>query len=153
MKPEDWQRAGFVEKNGALERVKNANRTVSETETSNVGIAGHNDPIVQKQQTADCKISERQTIGAPTTHNEAGISGGDAADYGRFRVTVVFRFSNRRRTDLSGKLDTILDCLVHARRRLLGDDTGDTDKRRKVRGRKRGGSNYNREAVKEIVPF
>jgi len=81
-------------------------------------------PVVQEQQNADRQGSVGTTIAPPLADNQAGISGGYGTDGIQHRVTIIVRFSTHRRTDLSGNLDTILDCIVRARRRLLGEDTG-----------------------------
>lgn len=110
-------------------------------------------PVVQKQQNADCEIPERQSVGPTAVDNQAGISESDGANNLQHRCTITVRFSNHRRTDLSGKLDTILDCLVHARRRLLGEDTGNRDKGGTVRKGKRRLHNPDREDFVKKPPF
>jgi len=152
MKAEDWQRAGFVERNGQLERIENANRTVPKAAPADIGGQGH-DSELQKQQNVDCEITQRQAVGATVVDHEAGIPGGYETDREQFRVTITFRFSNQRRTDLSGKLDTILDCIVHARRRLLGDNPTNSGASRNVRSRKRRSNNHNRTVVEGPLPF
>ena len=113
---------------------------------------GHH-PQFQKQQNADCQDSKRATIGSPSPYHQAGVSAGYGVDGLQHRVTITVHFSNHRRTDLSGKLDTILDCIVRARRRLLGDDTGHPDSRGTVRGRKGRRHHPDRETVTRKVPF
>jgi hypothetical protein len=90
-------------------------------------------PQLQEQQDDHRQKPERETVAKAADDHKTGISEGDGADRPKYHVTITVRFSNRRRTDLSGKLDTLLDCLVHASRRLLGDDSADRDPRRTVR--------------------
>lgn len=108
---------------------------------------------LQKQQDGDSQSAERQTLGPSLADYQAGISATDERDNGQYRITIKVRFSTRRRTDLSGKLDTILDCLIAARRRCLGIHTGNQDNRRTVRAWARGRNRDNRAAVKGPLPF
>jgi hypothetical protein len=131
-------------------------------------------PIVQKQQDADTPKpqgdGESNQVGqleasvagddcaeneAHDAYNETSLPGGDGADDKQFRVTITVRFSNRRRTDLSGKLDTILDAIIRSRRRCLGDDTGDRHKGGTGGRGQRGSDDNNSKAVRKYgrVPF
>lgn len=90
---------------------------------------------------------------AAVNDNQAGISGGDESNDFQYRVTITIRFSNRRRTDLPGKLDTILDCIVRATRRLLDQDTGYRNQGGAVRSGGRGSNDNDPKTVKGWVPF
>ncbi len=44
-------------------------------------------------------------------------------DHPKYRVTIIWRVSDKRRRDNDGMLATVMDCLVHATRRLVGLDS------------------------------
>lgn len=90
----------------------------------------------------------RKTSHAPRTQRV------DAKDRPRFRVSITFRFADRRVHDLDGCASTLLDCIVAARRYLDGD-LGDYAKGKAVRtGRGSGSDDRDRaSAVKGPLPF
>lgn len=172
---EEFNRAGWKVVGGKLVRINNANRHVreagNEAAPDHAGVDREN-PQLQKQQDVDKAVSEDAAGSVePGGHRadsglgdgvgqeahpddyQAGVSADDGRDDCQHRVTIVVRFSNRLRTDLSGKLDTILDCLVRARRRLLDKAAGNYDPSRTVRAGKRGSNNRDRAAVKQKLPF
>jgi hypothetical protein len=65
----------------------------------------------EKQQDAD----------AGQTHHQTRVPAADKKDHNEYRVTVLFRYSDRRRRDLDGATATILDALITARRLLDPD--------------------------------
>jgi hypothetical protein len=124
--------------------------------------------VIQKQQDVDSSkpesigpcapVGKSETGGEGIQHSqdeaddvnyETGLPGGDGTDRGQFRVTITVRFSNRRRTDLSGKLDTILDCLVNVQRRLLGSDSRNSHQGGTSRAGSGGGDDNNSKAVRK----
>lgn len=56
--------------------------------------------------------------------DQAGAQEVDGGDRPQFRVTVAFRYHDRRRRDNDGGYSTLLDCVVAARR-LLDASAGD----------------------------
>jgi len=110
-------------------------------------------PVFQEQQNAPDQDAQRQTTGQATPHHEAGISEANSGDRGQFRITITVRFSDRRRTDLDGKLSALCDCIVRARRRLLDTSTGDSHPRGTLRPRSRRSNRPDRKAVTDKVPF
>jgi hypothetical protein len=172
---EELNRAGLVETGVELRKAKDANRLVHEHEAQTVagtfGDTGENS-LVQKLQNDPDAVDEgigsgsglvrhrQDSSGAKRVQaqktipdHETGVSTPDGGNDHRFRVSIKIRFSNWRRTDLSGKLDTILDCLVHARRRLLGDDTTSGGTGGTVRSRPGGRKHHSGAVVKGKVPF
>lgn len=171
---EELNRAGLVGSGGELRKVKNADRFVQASDEAACAHIGDSrqDPELQEQQDADKAVSEGAVAGfslgeypidngaiesvpeeASDDDNAARLSAPDGSDDCQHRITITVRFSNRLRTDLSGKLDTILDCIVRARRRLLDKITGDTHSSGTVRAGKRGSQRHHREIVRGKVPF
>lgn len=76
---------------------------------------------------------------APETDadHETRIAATDGGDHGVFEVSIAFRFQDRRRRDLDGATATLLDCLIHARRRLLDTNPGVENQSGTVRPRRR----------------
>ena len=81
--------------------------------TSKVGNKGDDNSIVQKQEN-----NLRQSA-----NNKPKAKKVNAANYPKFRVTIVFRFPDYIRRDADGCLSTLFDCIVHARRRLLDENS------------------------------
>lgn len=147
---DEMRRAGFEIKGEKAVKVNYANDVRQTAAPDQAGIARGDNPIVQKQQTDNHQVSKREASGAGADNHQAGVSGDHANDGGRFRATIVVRFPTNRRTDLSGKLDTILDCIIRARGRLLAEHNGDRSAGREVRARKRRMLNPNRKTVKFV---
>lgn len=78
--------------------------------------------IIQKQEADHGPAETTGPIVARESEvdNRAIRPGLDETRHPKFRVSITFRVSDRRRRDNSGMLDTILDCLISAGR-LLGN--------------------------------
>lgn len=63
----------------------------------------------------------------------------------RFRVTIDLLISDKRKRDPDGAINTVMDCLVGAVRRLREGDTGDCGASKKGSQRKRGGNSNTRK--------
>lgn len=173
---DDWARAGFHEVNGELVRINDANRHVhkarDEAAQNHAGDSGEDSQLQEQQnvdtsivQSGDGSIGARQLGGGEgnvnggnqetdSDDNQAGISATDGDDDCQHRITITVRFSNRLRTDLSGKLDTILDCIVRARRRLLDKAPGNPHSSGAMRAGKRRSKRGDRAPdVKGPIPF
>lgn len=101
-----------------------------------VGRAGYR-AFVQELENADSAGPSGAATEETVADNEAGIATTDGGDHGVFEVAVTFRFPDRRRRDLDGCISTLLDCLIHARRRLLDTNPGVENQSGTVRPRRR----------------
>jgi hypothetical protein len=117
------------------------------------GNQGVSDTGVQEREDADCQRQGGQTVAKAASDHPTGFAKGDGQDGGLYRITVALRFCDKRRRDMDGCLCTILDCIMRARRRLLGTSAGDSPESGTVQTRRRRRVNNNREAVKGPVPF
>jgi len=95
---------------------------ISESTARRNQVAGSGDEhsSVQEPEASDL----RSTQGSIPHSNARKRGKTDGVDHPKFRVTIVFNFSDDRRRDLDGAATTILDCLVATRRRLVAMDTG-----------------------------
>jgi hypothetical protein len=139
LRKRDWdsgQRSKSMTEEQFRRMVSNANRSFQRANANNPDVKWSG-PQQEEQQNDYHEESEGQTVGASDPDNQTGVSDSLGGDHGLFEVTIDFRFSDRRRRDLDGMLSTILDCLVHARRRCLDPHTEDPGASEPMRPRRR----------------
>jgi hypothetical protein len=85
-----------------------------------VADSGNAHPGVQELQAGDL----RQEVTPIPYADRPSRRKADGTNHRKFRVTIIFNYSDNRRRDLDGAAATILDCLMAARRRLMAMDTG-----------------------------
>jgi len=76
-------------------------------------------PVVQKQKAFDLRQEHRTSKNADGRKNKKV----DGVLHPKFSVSVVMRYSDNRRRDNSGALETILDCMCDAVGRLKAMDS------------------------------
>ena len=117
-------------------------------------------PVVDRQSGEDSGIHQRPLVD-PEGHDQDQVDAVhlgegvavDGASENAFRISVTFRFSDKRRRDADGSLSTLFDCLIGSVRRLLDAMPGNPHKVRPG-GKGKGRRNDNdRKTVKDNVPF
>lgn len=126
-------------------------RTIRKAKARRSGVEGHR-AFVQELENADHQEPTREAPAAPDVDHETGVSGIDGADHGVFQITIALRYPDRLRRDPHGAAETILDCLVRARRRLLDPNYRPSDRVRSGRGKSRR-DNHSPKTVRKWVPF
>ncbi len=77
-------------------------------------------PIVQKPEVHREEKGNRRSV----SHDKARKKRVDGASHPKYRVSITLKVSDTARRDGDGGAATLLDCLVHAARRLQAMDTG-----------------------------
>lgn len=133
------------------EKYADPSRPVRKAKARYAGHQGHRAFVQELENANHQEPPGKATEPAPVDY-EAGISGIDGGDHGLFQVTITLRYPDQLRRDPHGSAETILDCLVRARRRLLDPDPDLGDKKR-TRSRKSRSHDHPAKTVKKWVPF
>lgn len=167
MKTEDWQRAGFVERNGKMERIENAKglvRSGDSADKDRTGVTEDSSPSefaepedgaapelshakFQELKKVDNEAAEREAFEKAAAHYIPRVSKVDGESRGQFRITVVFHVSDRRRRDPTGAFETICDVITATVRRLNERLAGRFVEKKQRLTRRRRGNNHNRAIV------
>lgn len=65
-------------------------------------------------------IQERQADQRPAVNNRPRHKSANGSNHQQYRVTIILRYSDRRRRDVDGAASTLLDAITSARRLLDG---------------------------------
>lgn len=175
---EDWARNGFTEKDGKLERINDANRPLRSGDNANQNRVGteeaasaENHPAkeqcsdngaprelshteLQEFEAMDNEAAEREAVEKAAADYLPGISRLDGESRPKFRITVIFHVSDRRRRDPTGAFETICDLVTATVRRLNERLAGRfVEKKQRGAGRRRSNHHHRTVAVKGPVPF
>jgi hypothetical protein len=77
-------------------------------------------PVIQKPEVHREEKGKRHSV----SHDKARKKKVDGASHPKYRVSITLKVSDNARRDGDGGASTLLDCLVHAARRLQAMDTG-----------------------------
>src|ERR1035441_6044853 len=91
-----------------------------------VGNQGNDCAVIQEQQTVNRPRKRRKTATKAASDYESALPEDHGRDGGQFSLTATFRFPDYRRRDLDGRLSTLCDCIIRARRRCLEDAPADS---------------------------
>ena len=104
-----------------------------------------NDPSCNTGSWSHRQLQELQGLLEEYVGDDPKSKETDASNRAKFRVTIDLLISDKRKRDPDGAINTVMDCLVGAVRRLREGDTGNCGASKKGSQRKRGSNSNTRK--------